>query len=174
MIRMETDNPYKLAKKFFGLSLPTTVDKLKSAFRNQCKILHTDTSGKDTKTAFIEMKKAYDQLVHATDLVSANGDHALEKKTVDGTPLSELGLGLGPTKNGKDCPSCQHKGYVRRFGRSWKVCEICDEIGSVPKEFTCRSCKGTGRFIQRNSRKEVGCLTCKGTGKLKHPSIRML
>lgn len=47
----------RYAREFFNLGLPITSESLKSAFRAECKRLHTDTSGNaSTKDAFIKMK----------------------------------------------------------------------------------------------------------------------
>lgn len=169
----------KYAREQFGMSLPLTMEVLKSAFRAKAKELHTDTSGDErTKNLFIEMKKAYDFLVklETSSFVfgtagQSNGHH-FAMETVDGTPLYELGLGLGHLKNGRDCERCQHKGYTEEedlysFFNPDTLCYRCNMHGNTRVEGVCRPCKGTGKFTQERSRRVVDCRVCLGTGKSK-------
>jgi len=165
-----------LAHQHFGITLPCSMDDLKKAFRRASKELHPDHSGKDTGHQFAEMRSAYDKIVKIIEgnpqLLSLSKEEfgeMVERETVEGIPLSELGLGLGPTTNGADCPECEHRGYTKSFGHAFRVCQECDEYGYVSETYSCRDCNGTGRFIQRNSRKEVACRVCGGTGKFTHP-----
>jgi len=85
--------------------------------------------------------------------------------TTDGTPLYELGLGLGPLKNGRDCERCQHKGFTEEkslFGS--RLCTNCDWDGQTYGDVTCRSCNGTGQFKQTRSERVVECRACLGRG----------
>ncbi|MBI4090476.1 MAG: hypothetical protein HY422_00460 [Candidatus Komeilibacteria bacterium] len=170
MATIKNQDPHELAQKYFHLTLPTTSDDLKSAYRAAAKKLHTDLSGADTKSVFIAMKEAYDYLVslNGSSGVLSEGSSCRELTTVDGTPLSELGLGLESTVNGIDCPACLHKGYTVTYGIGYRVCTECDEYGTQPCTFACKSCKGTGRFKQRLGR-VVACRTCQGSGTFKHP-----
>lgn len=170
MATKKLQDPVVLAQTHFNLTLPTTLDDLKSAFRTAARKLHTDLSGADTKNAFIAMKDAYDYLVslNGSSGVFSEGSSCRELVTVDGIPLSELGLGLEATVNGADCTNCQRKGYTTTYGLGYRVCMECDEHGEVPHTFICRSCKGTGLFKQRLGR-VVACRTCAGTGAFKHP-----
>lgn len=175
MATTKFQDPVVLAQKYFNLTLPTTLDDLKSAFRTMAKRLHTDVSGADTKIAFGEMKDAYDYLVslNGSSGVFSEGSSCRELVTVDGTPLSELGFGLESTVNGADCPNCQRKGYTTTFGLGYRVCMECDEHGEMPRSFMCKSCKGTKLFKQRLGR-VVACRTCAGTGIFKHPYLTQL
>lgn len=157
----------RYAKEHFDLSLPLKADELKSAFRAAAKRLHTDTSGDErTKNKFIEMKSAYDFLVKLDGMDFVYGERAMEGgrlETTDGTPLYELGLGLGPMRNGRDCERCQHKGYTE--GESFEnYCFDCSPRGLVLDGRPCGPCKGTGHFTQRNGR-VVQCRVCHGRGE---------
>ncbi len=167
----------RYAREYFGLSLPLTSDELKSAFRKMAKELHTDTSGDHgTKDKFIAMKNAYDFLVKLEGMKFVYGDKVKEGETArlettDGTPLWELGLGLGPMKNGRDCDRCQHKGYTEEddfssYFNNW--CWNCNSTGRVRGRENCRPCSGTGKFTERNSRRVVTCRACNGSGKHPH------
>lgn len=164
----------QLGRTFFDMDFPCTAQDFKSAFRKAAKALHTDTSGHDSKDRFIAMKEVYDGIVELAErtpgffIESTGADGVVVSaflKTVDGTFLAELGLGLGPTKNGTDCPACQHKGYSEEFGASFKVCDACDRYGNVIREVICGPCRGTGQFRQRRSQRIVTCLKCSGAGK---------
>lgn len=161
-------------RKYFRLELPATLDAVKAAFRRAARELHTDVSGRDSAIEFSEMVEAYQAVMNTAfgDCLSSNGTGAawVKSTTTDSTPLRELGLGLGPTINGKDCPKCNHDGYTTEFGTEFTECNTCDAYGEIPASYTCRSCKGTGKFQQRNTRRIVDCRVCKGTGTFKHPS----
>lgn len=167
----------KYAREQFGMSLPLTMEVLKTAFRTRAKELHTDTSGDQrTKDLFIEMRRAYDFLVKLQDSnfvfgkAEAGGPTRGAMETVDGTPLYELGLGLGHMKNGKDCERCQHKGYTEEedfpdhFGL-WDYCYKCNPRGQIRTTGVCRPCNGTGKFTQERTKRVVECRVCTGTGK---------
>lgn len=163
----------RLAKDLFGLELPLTEDILKTAFRRAAKKCHSDTGGKDED--FIQLKNAYDFLTSDKAIaagVFSNGFAAKVTETTEGIPLSELGLGLGPTTNGRDCEKCDHKGYVQRFGFAWQICKHCDDSGTVPQQEWCMACESSGKFKQRSGR-IVDCYKCKGTGIFTHPYRRM-
>jgi DnaJ-class molecular chaperone len=163
------------AREFFGLALPLTMESLKSAFRAAAKLLHTDTSGdENTKEKFIAMKAAYDFLVGLEGMEYVFGEHGqngnlLRLATIDGTPLYELGLGLGPMKNVRDCERCGHKGYTEERDHfhdpfPGSVCSDCNYLGRVRSTTICHSCYGTGGFRQRRSGKLVVCRACSGIG----------
>lgn len=159
------------ARKYFHVELPVLSSVLKSAFRAAAKQLHTDTGG--DKNAFISMKETYDKIQEMGLVVQTDADlPAASWKvlcTVGGTPLSDLGLGLGPTVNGRDCETCLGKGYTAFTQRQRVTCPRCfgggDGWGSHP---FCAVCRGRGTV-------EVGpavtryhqCGVCEGTGEIK-------
>lgn len=53
-VRLTFTAAARLAEAYFGISLPTTPDELKGAFRKATKLLRGDVGGDDKK--FIEMK----------------------------------------------------------------------------------------------------------------------
>lgn len=166
----------RYAREYFDLSLPLTSDELKSAFRRRAKELHTDTSGdQNSKDKFIAMKDAYDLLVKLEGMKFVYGDRAKEGKTVslattDGTPLYDLGLGLGPLKNGRDCERCQHKGYTEEQDFSSCFDDYCWQCNGTGRSRTfrtpgrCNPCGGTGKFTQHRSGRVVTCRVCMGSG----------
>lgn len=163
------------AKQHFNLSLPFSIGDLKKAHRKISRELHPDLGGDTEK--FKEMQEAYDFLLElqgkSFGIFQETEIDGVIEQTVDGIILSDLGLGLGPTTNGKDCPRCDHRGYTVRYGRKWTVCEYCDDYGLAPREFPCHACNGTGKFTQRRSEKTVDCRKCNGTGVFKHPYLKM-
>jgi DnaJ-class molecular chaperone len=164
-----------LAGKFFNLSLPCGIGDLKSAYRKASRELHPDLGGDEE--AFKEMRNAYEFLLglHGKSLgiFKEKEIDSNSKKTVEGISLHNLGQGLGPTQNGRDCPDCEHRGYTVEFGREWKYCDYCDDFGYIPREFPCRACNGTGKFTQA-SKRVVNCRICNGTGIFKHPYLRTI
>jgi DnaJ-class molecular chaperone len=161
-----------LAEKHFGLKPPFNKEVLKKAFRNAAKSLHTDVAGETANDElFSEMKRTYDsihELSKSLNRIFSNGESKEPITTIDGTHLWELGLGLGPTVNGRDCEECEHQGYLKRFGKQKEYCTNCDDNGIVPREFPCRVCSGSGKFTQARTKRVVDCRVCKGSGIFKH------
>lgn len=168
---MPYDSQILAAANVFGLTLPLSLTEFKRAYRVAAKTLHPDNETFGDAESFIEMQKAYELLAKTPEAFEGAPPSTIT--TVDGTPLSELGKGLGPTTNGQICPECDGNGYesTEGFG-SWKVCDRCIS-GRVPRTFTCRPCKGTGKFTQKNSGRIVDCRVCKGTGVFHHPTLTM-
>jgi DnaJ-class molecular chaperone len=152
----------RLAEYHFGLQLPVASISLKKAYRRKSLELHPDAGGDER--LFKEMQAAYNTLVeHSSIIFEGETEYGGEAKTVEGIPLSELGLGLGPTTNGTDCPDCGHRGYVENHGSRTKRCDHCT-LGLV-RSAKCRACSGTGRFEQRRSKRVVECRVCRGSGR---------
>ncbi len=168
-----------LASTYLHIDLPVTMDNLKTAFRKQSRKLHPDNRETGDREAFQDMLAVYEFLVNIAHLPGIIGDAkpngSMSKPvdrytTIDGTSIFDLGLGLGVTKNGRDCPRCEHRGYTISFGFGYQPCTMCDKNGMSFLEVTqpCRYCTGTGKFTQKNSGKIVDCLSCKGSGKFTH------
>lgn len=172
---LELQKAADFAMKHFKLSLPMTAEELKDAFRARARELHPDAGGdENTAHAFSDMKKAYDQLREMESVPGVfrgNGSFRFEiiETTTDGTPLSELGKGLGRVKNGKPCNYCRGQGYTEGAMHDWIFCGHCRGQGKVPKVYPCRACEGSGKFTQKQSRKVVDCFRCEGTGRFAHP-----
>lgn len=143
------------AEQFFKITFPCTESQLKSAFRAAAKKLHSDVGGTDE--AFIEMKRIYDSLLGAPEILSG---HTIQDRTFSGELLSDLGLGLGPTVNGRDCPRCEHRGYTVSQESKFQSCVDCNGSGAI---FICRSCQGTGQYVNPVKRK-VPCRACGAKG----------
>jgi len=174
----------ELLSSQFGVNAPVAFTDVKKLYRRKSKQLHPDVEG-GCEESFKALSGAFDALKELYQIGSrlfdanpaqdaASGTSAaavMPRETADGTPLSELGLGLGPTTNGKECAECDSCGYKVTKEHGTALCNGCEGSGIVPKHFICRSCSGTGRFTQRRSRREVDCLTCQGTGRFKHPEL---
>jgi len=91
-----------------------------------------------------------------------------EPRTLDGTPLSKLGKGLGKGAQGEPCTVCKTKGYFEHKRPRTVLCSTCDGAGKVPRRFPCFSCNQTGKFTQKFTKRVVTCLACKGTGVFTH------
>lgn len=168
---MPYDSPTLDAAETMGLTLPVSLTEFKRAYRSAVKSLHPDNKRTGDSEAFIKIQQAYELLSVTPEAFEGAPPSSI--MTADGTPLSELGKGLGPTTNGRICPDCEGNGYetLEGFG-SWKVCENCIG-GRVPRVYPCRPCKGTGKFTQEKSGRVVDCRVCKGTGLFRHPRITM-
>lgn len=161
------------AAECLGISLPFSNEtELKRAYRRASFAAHPDHGGSDSEMCAV--LAAFRRLRFCLDdrSVCINGSNKTPLTTIDGTPLSELGLGLGPTTNGTDCERCEGRGYREHYGPGFRVCLSCDECGEVPRTFPCRPCNGSGKFTQRRSKRVVDCRACQGTGNFKHPRLR--
>jgi DnaJ-class molecular chaperone len=161
-----------LAKDLLGLQLPTTKADLKLAFRNAVKRLRPDLANSQANDEeFIKIKTFYTKLVEQSPAWAFADTGAQDPKTTTGHLLSELGLGLGPTVNGKDCNVCQHRGYTIIELSGLTRCTRCIGAGFAYED-TCSRCKGSGKFV-KNGRPVGVCFSCRGTGKPLRPRLNL-
>ena len=160
---MVTIDLLQQAKQYFDLQPPFSLIMLKKAFRVASKKLHPDTSQEDTAREFVRMKACYERLVGLAEADLITGTVSGSMRTIDGVFLSELGLGLGPMKNGVDCSRCEHRGYSEEKGISWDPCSECHGSGRSISVMACRYCE-RGRFKQKSGR-IVTCHVCNGSGE---------
>lgn len=159
LARLEQWRGEQLAIRFFDCPLPMTHDELKSAYRTAVKRLRPDlANSKANDNEFDEMKKFHTALLEQAPSWAFT-DGKPKAQTVDGVSLEELGLGLGPNKNGRDCEDCKHKGYTEREVSRIKTCSWCT-FGSARRQ-PCLRCNGTGNGPKQ---KPKSCPTCWGTG----------
>ncbi len=156
-----------IAKNIFGVSLPITLDELRTAYRVTAKRLHPDQNDSpDATTEFQHMQEAYVKLTKCSAAFSEKTMKMLDSRTLEGAKLSTLGMGLGPLVNVRDCPSCDHKGYTVTFERARATCNDCNGTGLPSTDTACRECKGTGKFTLKSNR-IVDCRRCVGSGRVK-------
>lgn len=174
-------NAGRLCSEVFGLELPCSREDYQGAYRAKARELHPDNQETGDEEAFKFLQKVNDlmkELPRVFTIGTKNGQNQGEQFTTDGTPLYELGLGLGPRINGKNCPDCNKKGYRTTQGTAWSYCSSCDDSGMtwVNTEVLtdCKYCKGSGKFTQARSRRVVDCRACRGSGKFRRvePSRR--
>jgi hypothetical protein len=173
-----------------GINLPTTDAELKSAYRRASMKYHPDREGGDE-----EMSKAVNvayQRLTGIDSILLSGVYSdagdlTETQTTSGEDIHTLGLGLGSTQNGKDCPTCKHAGYTTYHQLKFGKCPRCDHSSThwakgswgwgttieVPVEYPCRACNATGKFTQVHTKKIVDCLVCKGTKMFKTTRLEL-
>lgn len=153
--------------KYFTLDLPVTEHALKSAFRSAARRLHPDVNPLGAED-FKRMMQTYEAIIKAGLVVQSDAQvDDGRKRTTSGDLLSDLGLGLGPTINSRDCDQCHGEGYTASEDLRFIKCDLCTGCCYV---FQCRACFGTGQFTQRNQKK-VPCNRCKATGSVPAPSI---
>jgi DnaJ-class molecular chaperone len=175
-----TDKILTEAARFLGLTLPTTKNQVKSAFRRRSREEHPDVSkAKDASDRFNKLVQCFALLDAASsDVVE---EFAVEILCSDGTPVANCGNGLGPTTNGATCGSCSGKGFtvytadacqdcwewvnglfpLYKVTRVWEYkCWVCKGTGMC-RDHTCGNCKGTGKT--KDNRKGNHCPSCKGT-----------
>jgi len=157
--RLEQRQSEKLAIRFFGRPLPTTHDELKSAYRAAVMRLRPDlANSKANDQEFDEMKKFHTALLEQAPSWAFT-DGKPKAQTTDGVSLEELGLGLGPRKNGRDCEECKHKGYIEHEVSGVRRCEWCS-FGYAYSQ-PCLRCNGAGNGPKQ---KPKSCPTCGGLG----------
>lgn len=151
------------AEKILCIALPTTLNALKSAFRRRSLRVHPDHSvAVDAKEQFQILSAAYEFAQTQVEwILSVEGEAHQPDVCDDGTPLSDLGKGLGPTTNGKPCESCAGKGF-NSYTNGMVSCSDCREE-AFRVSYRCRKCGGDGEF--KRSGKSVGkCFGCQGLG----------
>lgn len=156
------------ALHYFGIAFPISREAFKSAFRSAAKRLHPDTTNEVSKASandiFIRMKAFYDTLVSMNpSWAFVDGTEPL--KTTNYRLLSELGLGLGPLVNGRECVQCQHKGYTEEKLNAWQTCTQCSSYGWTYTQ-PCLRCKGSGKYTNRKGDASFECYVCRGDGYL--------
>jgi DnaJ-class molecular chaperone len=166
----------------FGLSAPVAFDDVKKVYRSKSKLLHPDLGGPEEEfkalcNAFDELKKLYQAGSRLFDAepMDEKGSGKLERPamprvTVDGIPLCELGLGLGPTINGTDCTGCGRLGYKVIEERGLVTCPSCNGQGvylhPMYGQRQCSTCDGHGRVNYKYAKVYVlRCSECRGTGE---------
>lgn len=152
-------NKYEEAESTLSLTKPYNFRDVKATFRSKIKLAHPDQGGSVEEVE--KVLEAYNILKCAEHI---DGSTHLKECTVGGTPIGNLGLGLGPLVNGVTCDKCKGDGYTTDFGISYKVCDHCDENGYELSTVQCNKCFGSGKFQQARSKRIVDCLACKGTG----------
>jgi DnaJ-class molecular chaperone len=161
------------AASILGVKLPTTMNVVKTAFRRMSRLEHPDVSKhQKAHERFLQIQEAYAclQKVAAEDTVIEKVTE--NDKTEEGILLKDLGLGLGPTTNGRPCGDCGGKGFTS-YSCEKEVCPDCRRVNVMvfsfwfdPTgifEYRCRKCKGTGSFSK--GEKVIGtCFNCNGKG----------
>ena len=176
----------------FKLDAPVAFEDVKKKYKQESKRLHPDLHpGTDgIEEAFKALSGAYDSLKQLYQLGSRLFDAepledvvegepkppSMPRTTIDGTPLSDLGLGLGPTTNGRECARCEQRGYtiLREHGRM--PCPKCGGRNmfngrgefQYPFRNMCTACNGTGKSPTERVTRIIAmkCGDCKGTGEI--------
>lgn len=161
----------KVAKKFFSLTLPTSRDELKQAYRREAARLHPDKGG--SHNAFVKMKRAYEILSSAEFIFQ---EVSTPEFTLD---TNTLGKGL-PFSGGILCESCKGSGYfsvqinlikcpICKGNGHIARCRKCSATGRIGSGIKCPACNGFGQFAIRSAALSAvymveTCLTCSGSG----------
>jgi len=157
----------KLTKSLLNVSFPTDAQTLKQAYKRACFLNHPDRGGDES--IFKQIQDLYQNIMNFVARGSLQldvpGDELRELRTTDGIALGSLGLGLGPTKNGKDCTFCNGKGYTPIEYPVFQNCDYCFGNGYSDR-FICTRCNGSGRYTNRSGR-EGDCFRCKGSGQFR-------
>lgn len=153
----------ELARQHLGLTLPCTLEALQHAYRAAVKRCHPDVGG--TSKQFVELRAAYDQI--RRDPMSFDDIGEGSRKTIDGTLLAELGQGLGPTVNGRQCGECSGRGWTTYRDEITRPCPECLKVAFRPRHFTwCRRCYGSGTVVAGHVIRYQKCFRCHGVGEI--------
>lgn len=141
------------------VEVPTTLNALKSAFRRRSLLEHPDHSQHPKASERFQHLRAVFKFA-CKNYVELNDELA---KTIEGTPLSSLGNGLGERKNGRPCDRCNAKGF--HADPQLKPCRNCrpqpDRL--LQYEYRCNRCDGSGEY-HRNGVLKGKCFKCNGRG----------
>ena len=162
---MTIEDALKHAISLLGVTFPINSQEFKIAYRRACFLHHPDRGGNEEQ--FKKIQEIYQLVKNDSSLICESKENIIQ--LLDGTPISLLGMGLGPTINGKDCKDCLSKGYTIEYERGKGTCSSCNGTGE--RSAPCRACKGTGKFKLRSDR-EVECRDCKGSGRFTHATRR--
>ena len=145
------------------ITLPTSINALKRQFKKCAFQEHPDRS-KHPKAAarFLDVQRAYDLLKACADIDIVEVAENDQRNTTSGTPLSELGHGVGPGKNGLTCEVCDGRGYQSTV--DLKACPDCRYSGWGSDIVYCYTCRGTGE-IPTVKRIYYTCYNCEGIGE---------
>ena len=157
------------ACRWLRVSLPTTENVIKTAYRRRARQEHPDISkAQDATARMARLIEAYEWVISNCELEHVVGNTSNGKGfvlTECGRKVVELGLGLGPLKNGTPCPECNAKGY-RAIHSRMKDCPDCkmEEYGflHLEKLFRCKRCGGDGVF-KINGKAKGECYGCHGS-----------
>lgn len=168
----------RLAMQIMILEFPTDAGTLKRPRRSLAHQYHPDhREGDDTD--FKRLSEAYAYIKEHAELFIESESSEYEIHMIDGTPLCELGLGLGPTTNGKPCDECAGLGHRPTLQPVRVPCGACengwvDLHAAYPKAHgegakrCCFCCLGLGRrYESRPQGARMFCPTCRGTGEIK-------
>jgi hypothetical protein len=136
---------------------------LKAAFRKLSMVRHPDCGG--SAESFIALKLAYDYL--RTELGHTCPNNMMER-TIEGDLISDLGKGYSiDILDVGTCDICSGKGYRVYHGADQVLgdieCPTCNGVGLF--SYSCKYCKGTGKYKKTEKHSEIECRACKGTGK---------
>lgn len=152
------------AAQTLKLKLPTTPNALKTAYRRRSFEEHPDQSQHpQANERFLAVAAAYNYLKDLPEAISQPEADDEPQVCTDGTPLNELGLGLGPLKNGRTCDLCDGRGYTSMHIGSVPCahCEYHVQDGLQGWRYRCSACEGT-----REDLKGRPCRKCKGAGNI--------
>ena len=161
----------QIAYQHFGLQLPVQRDVLKAVYRKAARRVHPDLSSlskEASEAAFRELQAAYDLLTASTAMgVFIDGPSVA--MTVEGTPLDDLGKGLGALINGKECKECKGVGYHQQKEKitTWFPYEPCFMCVFTRTTWGCTRCSHLN-FSHGDkvvSRYHI-CAPCKGMGEI--------
>jgi DnaJ-class molecular chaperone len=158
------NKPHDINASLLGVGIPFTLDSLKKAYRRKAIELHPDQSGYDSEGDFRKLQEAYEHLLKCPQFFIDASE--IINMTQDSTPLSKLGLGLGPNINGAICGQCNGDGFTTVIGRKSVICDVCNDAGLML--MTCPQCKGSKGFTSILGH-HVTCLRCNDVGRVVIP-----
>lgn len=156
---------------FPSLLAVSNVVALKREYRNLALQHHPDHGG--NPETFKALVSEYKRLLR-----SFPDNLVLPKATTDGTPLSELGLGIDPKLSARECDCCEGKGYRTTREAIWAACSGCEGVGMVDPSIRyprggflprrCYVCRGFGyRELPEGFVHYERCYHCTGTGEIR-------
>lgn len=151
------------AASLLHITLPTSANAIKRQFKKRAFEEHPDRSKhQDAAVRFLNIQNAYNVLKACGDTEVIEVQEGDERFTLNGIPLSDLGHGVGPNKNGRTCEHCEGRGYNSRA--ELKPCPDCRYSGWGWDIRYCPTCRSTGE-IATNRRIYDVCYYCKGIGE---------
>lgn len=154
------------AVRFLAIELPVTKNQLKRAYHRRSLEEHPDHSKHpQAEERFNNLTKAYEFISTFSDsILKTDTVEGIEAKCEDGTLLSKLGKGLGPTTNGVECGECRGRGFGKHDIGGQHPCFDCGGYLAFSR-LPCLKCNRSGVY-KVNGVARGKCFACNGTGML--------
>ena len=171
--KLRREQVLSVLTQYFNIEFPVEEHVFANCVRLKLSSVHPDKVGDEFREEFQQLQELLKMKDEWSSFIFAGSVQSKILTTTDGTPLTELGQGLGTHKNGVPCKECKGKGYLRFHTPEVSICNVCQGLRMVERTNSegrsyiriCYVCNGKGvrwlpdvPFYQK-------CWKCKGKGE---------